>query len=214
MAVTEAAEQGLTDVSGPPGFVQAMFCRLADSLDALHFLCAFLCACRERGGHLRNEHRVPSNSQRRQPGSGGAWFCAFQLRAWAPRSRRRNNVTVSPMHPPFRSSNDFARGAHARQRTASSDQFVLRARGFVRCCEHFCGRPTARDTHAPARRTRRRRFPPPATTGCPPRASPGAEGAALSVRGAPGGGPVRRHDVARGATPARDVRTPSPSRKT
>ncbi len=42
VAVTEAAEQGLTDVSGPPGFVQAMFCRLADSLDALHFLCATL----------------------------------------------------------------------------------------------------------------------------------------------------------------------------
>ncbi len=40
VAVTGAAERGLTDVSGPRGFVQAMFCRLADSLDALHFLCA------------------------------------------------------------------------------------------------------------------------------------------------------------------------------
>ena len=38
--MTGASARGLTDISGPRGFVQGMFCRLADSPYVLHFLCA------------------------------------------------------------------------------------------------------------------------------------------------------------------------------
>ena len=40
VALTGAAERGLTAVSGPRSFVQGVFCRRAGSLDPLHSPCA------------------------------------------------------------------------------------------------------------------------------------------------------------------------------